>query len=111
MFGMGFMEIFLVLVVAVIALGPEKLPSAAVDIAKFFKKIKTGIDEAKSTIDQELQISTLKQEAQEIKESVKVDRLVNLELDNIIDIDDDILDTSSKPKDDTPKQKKKEYEA
>ena len=39
MFGMGFMEIFLVGIVAVIALGPEKLPSAMVDIAKFFKKL------------------------------------------------------------------------
>ena len=40
MFGMGFLEIFLVLIVAIIALGPEKLPTAAVEVVKFFKKFK-----------------------------------------------------------------------
>ena len=70
MFGMGFMEIFLVLIVAIIALGPEKLPSAAIDIAKFFKKFKRGIDEAKSTLDQELNITQMKQEADNLKSSI-----------------------------------------
>ena len=88
MFGMGFMEIFLVLVVAVIALGPEKLPTAAVDIAKFFKKLKGGIDDAKSTLDSELNISGLKDEADRIKESVNIDRLASLELEDIMDEDD-----------------------
>jgi len=84
MFGMGFMEIFLILVIAIIALGPEKLPSAAVDIAKFFKKIKGGIDEAKSTIDDELNLSSLKSEAQKIRSSVNIDRLASLEFEDTI---------------------------
>ncbi len=88
MFGMGFMEIFLVLIVAVIALGPEKLPTAAVDIAKFFKKIKGGIDDAKSTLDNELNISGLKDEADKIKASVNIDRLGSLDLDDILHDDD-----------------------
>ena len=70
MFGMGFMEIFLVLVVAIIALGPEKLPSAMVDIAKFFRKFKSGIEDAKSTLDNELNISEMKKEAEKFKASV-----------------------------------------
>lgn len=93
MFGMGFMEIFLVLVIAVIALGPEKLPTAAVDIAKFFKKMKNGIDDAKSTLDNELNIASLKDEADKIKSSVNIDRLASLELDDIL-------------KDDKPKKNK-----
>ena len=48
MFGMGFMEIFLIAIIAVIALGPEKLPTAMVEIAKFIKKFKTGLDDAKN---------------------------------------------------------------
>jgi len=95
MFGMGFMEIFLVLVVAVIALGPEKLPTAAVDMAKMFKKLKGGIDDAKSTLDSELNLSGLKDEADRIKSSVNIDRLASLELDDIMD-------------DEKPKKKKKE---
>ena len=90
MFGMGFMEIFLVLVVAVIALGPEKLPGAAVDIVKFFKKFKSSIDDAKSTIDNELNISEMKREADEFKSSVSnIKNITNLELNDITSITDD----------------------
>ncbi len=38
MFGMGFMEIILIAIVAIIALGPEKLPGTMVQIAKFINK-------------------------------------------------------------------------
>jgi len=99
MFGMGFMEIFLVLIVAVIALGPEKLPSAAVDIARFFKKFKNGLDDAKSTLDNELNISEMKREAEEFKSSVSnIKNITTLELDNISNITDEDTITPSKPK-------------
>ena len=107
MFGMGFMEIFLVLVVAVIALGPEKLPTAAVDIAKFFKKLKGGIDDAKSTLDNELNISGLRDEADRIKSSVNIDRLASLELDDIIEDKDK---DKYKAKDISKKKKEKNKE-
>ena len=100
MFGMGFMEIFLVLIVAVIALGPEKLPGAAVDIVKFFKKFKSSIDDAKSTLDNELNISEMKKEAEEFKSSVSnMKNITTLELDDLTNIEDDIQ---------PPKEKKKE---
>ncbi len=107
MFGMGFMEIFLILVVAVIALGPEKLPSAAVDIAKFFKKIKGGIDDAKSTLDSELNLSGLRDEANRIKSSVNIDRLSSLEFEHIMD-PDDIPTNRDKIKKEINSQPKKE---
>ena len=43
MFGMGFTEILLIVMVAIIALGPEKLPTTMVQIAKFINKIKTKL--------------------------------------------------------------------
>ena len=90
MFGMGFMEIFLVLIVAVMALGPEKLPSAAVDMVKFFKKFKSGIDEAKSTLDNELNISEMKNEANKFKASInEVKGITDLGLDDLTSIEDD----------------------
>ena len=67
MFGMGFTEILLIAVIAIIALGPEKLPGAMVDIAKFFRKFKSGIEDAKSTLDQELELQKLKDEADKYK--------------------------------------------
>lgn len=91
MFGMGFMEIFLILVVAIIALGPEKLPGAAVDIAKFFKKLKGGVEDAKATLDNELNISGLKEEAQNLKGQMDMDKLANLDIkDKVDDFVDDI---------------------
>jgi sec-independent protein translocase protein TatB len=59
MFGMGFMEILLIAIIAIIALGPDKLPTAMVQIAKFIKKLKSGLDDAKSTLDSELNISVV----------------------------------------------------
>ena len=63
MFGMGFTEILLIAVVAILFLGPDKLPDAMVTIAKFFKSAKKAIGEAKSAIDDEVKISELKEEA------------------------------------------------
>lgn len=64
MFGMGLGEILLVAVVAIIFLGPEKLPGAMVDIAKFFRQFKRGINEAKDTLEKEIQIDEMKKEAE-----------------------------------------------
>lgn len=106
MFGMGFMEIFLVLIVAVIALGPEKLPGAAVDIVKFFKKFKSSIDDAKSTLDNELNISEMKKEAEEFKSSVSnIKNITTLELDDITSITDDVEPPKKEKKESKPKSK------
>ena len=48
MFGMGFIEILMVAVVAILFLGPDKLPDAMVKVAKFMKSVKKAIGDAKS---------------------------------------------------------------
>ena len=63
MFGMGFMEILFIAIVAILFLGPEKLPGAMVDIAKFFKNMKNAVGEAKKALDEEVNIEELKREA------------------------------------------------
>lgn len=84
MFGMGFMEIFLVLIVAIIALGPEKLPGAAVEIVKFFRKFKSGIEDAKSTLDSEINLSEMKKEADEFRSSVSnIKNITSLEMQEL----------------------------
>ncbi len=106
MFGMGFMEILLIAIIAIIALGPEKLPSAMVDMAKMLKKLKGGIDDAKSTLDNELNISEMKSEADKLKAqlSYSTDSL-NSGLDSILgdEADDDDDDEEVKK----PKKKSK----
>ena len=104
MFGMGFMEIFLVLIVAIIALGPEKLPGAAVDIVKFFKKFKNSLDDAKSTLDSEINLSEMKKEAEEFKSSVSnIKNITTLEMQDITNLEE-TTPTKSEPKE-SPKEK------
>lgn len=70
MFGMGFTEILLVAVVAILFLGPDKLPDAMVKVAKFMKSVKKAIGDAKSSLDEELKISELKEEAMSYKKQL-----------------------------------------
>jgi len=67
MFGMGFTEILLIAIVAILFLGPDKLPDAMVSIAKFIKGAKKAIGDAKSAIDNEVNIADLKKEAMDYK--------------------------------------------
>ena len=89
MFGMGFMEIMLIAIIAVIALGPEKLPSAMVNMAKMFKKIKSGVDDAKSSLDNELNITKMKDEADKLKAQLSYSTgTLSSGLDNILNDDE-----------------------
>ena len=114
MFGMGFTEILLIAMVAIIALGPEKLPTTMVQIAKFINKIKNGLADAKTTLDNELNISELKAEAtkfktqiEETKTSLAVDSKIDLGLNDIMK-DNLTVDSSTETKkvEEEPKQEK-----
>ncbi|WP_300642496.1 Sec-independent protein translocase protein TatB [uncultured Helicobacter sp.] len=100
---MGFFEICMVLIVAVIFLGPEKLPKAMVDLAKFFKALKKTMDEAKSSLDEELKLQELKQEALEYKNTF-AKGLDSIKKDSGLDEFHSILD-------DTPSLKPEEKHA
>jgi sec-independent protein translocase protein TatB len=71
MFGMSFSEIMIIAIIAVLFLGPEKLPSAMVQIAKFFKTFKSGINEAKASFEQEMKLEELKEETQKYKKQIE----------------------------------------
>ena len=51
-------------------LGPDKLPDALINVAKFFKNVKKHLTEAKDTIDRELNIVEMKQEALQLKQNM-----------------------------------------
>jgi len=70
MFGLGFTEILLIAVVAVLFLGPEKLPDAMVQVAKFMKSVKKAISDAKSSLEEEMKIADLKEEALSYKKQL-----------------------------------------
>lgn len=59
MFGIGFQELLLILVVALIVLGPQRLPEVAKSLGKFYREIRGSIDEVKDSITKD--ISTIKE--------------------------------------------------
>ncbi|MEN8146477.1 MAG: Sec-independent protein translocase protein TatB [Campylobacterota bacterium] len=67
MFGMGFAEILIIGVIAILFLGPDKLPETMIQIAKFFKSVKTTVASAKSSIEEELHLDEIKKEANSYK--------------------------------------------
>lgn len=71
MFGMSFIEILIVAVVAVLFLGPDKLPSALVQVAKFFKSFKSSINEAKSSFEQEIKLQELREDSLKYKKQLE----------------------------------------
>ena len=70
MFGLGFTEILLIAVIAILFLGPDKLPDMMVSVAKFIKGAKKAIGEAKNAIDDEVKIAELKDQAMGYKEKL-----------------------------------------
>jgi sec-independent protein translocase protein TatB len=109
MFGMGFMEILLIAIIAVIALGPEKLPGAMVEMAKMFKKFKSGVDEAKSTFDSEINITEMRSEADKLKASLSYSQeFINTGINDIMNDDEKKVEVSSKEeKSEEPKKASK----
>lgn len=92
MFGIGFTELLLISIVAILFLGPDKLPQTMIEIAKFIKSVKKTIGEAKSSLDEEMKIADLKEEALNYKK--QLDDATN-ELRNFKNIDFDDLDDLS----------------
>ncbi|EAK0343737.1 Sec-independent protein translocase protein TatB [Helicobacter pylori] len=92
---MSFGEIIVILVVAILVLGPDKLPEAIVQIAKILKAIKHNIDDAKSSIEKEIRINDLKEEAKKYKDefsSTNENIRKKLSFEEFDDLKRDILD-------------------
>ncbi|MFA7069578.1 MAG: Sec-independent protein translocase protein TatB [Sulfurimonas sp.] len=61
---MGFSEIIVIAIIAIVFLGPDKLPEAMVKIAKLFKSAKSTINSVKSTFEAEMsEVKSIKDEA------------------------------------------------
>jgi len=93
MFGIGFTELLLISIIAILFLGPDKLPEAMIQIAKFIKSVKKTVDDAKSSLDEEMRIGDLKEEALNYKKQLdsatsELKSFKNIDFDDIVDHDD-----------------------
>jgi len=112
MFGMGFTEILLIAVMAIIFIGPDKLPSMMVDIAKFFRNVKSTVGSVKESLEEEVNMTDIKREALAYKEELlnatedinKVTDIPNNITAGLNTLNEEILDMDDTPK--APKAKK-----
>ncbi|MBD3794331.1 MAG: Sec-independent protein translocase subunit TatB [Epsilonproteobacteria bacterium] len=97
MFGLDFAEIILIAVVAVIFLGPDKLPNAMVKVARLIKMVKNGIASAKESLEAELKLSQIKEDIigekqqflsnfDDLKGFKNIDSMVKDELNSAVDV-------------------------
>ena len=100
MFGIGFTELLLISIVAILFLGPDKLPQAFVEVAKFIKGVKKTVGDAKSSLEEELNIAELKEEALGYKQKLDeaTDELKNFKNISFDDFDDIDYDSKTTPK-------------
>ncbi len=109
MFGMGFTEILLIAVIAIIFIGPDKLPKMMVDIAKMFRNVKNTIGTVKENLEEEINITDIQREALAYKEELlkatedvsKVTQIPNDISSGLTSLNNDIMNI-----DDTPQTSK-----
>ncbi|NOY66558.1 MAG: twin-arginine translocase subunit TatB [Gammaproteobacteria bacterium] len=76
MFDIGFQELMLVMVVALLVIGPERMPGVARKAGLWFGKARRFIGSVKDDIDREFASDELKRIIQEQKDSIGVHEII-----------------------------------
>ncbi len=74
-FDIGFFELCVIIIVALLVLGPERLPVAARALGRWFGKAQRAFTSVKNEINRELQLDELRQQLKEQQQ--KMDQLIN----------------------------------
>ncbi len=71
MFDIGFSELLVVAVVALIVIGPEKLPKTARTLGHLFGRLQRYVNDVKSDINREMELDELKRLQNEVKSAAQ----------------------------------------
>ena len=71
MFDIGFSEIVVIAVVALVVLGPERLPRAARTVGHLFGRLQRYVTDVKSDINREMELEDLRKLQQEVKSAAQ----------------------------------------
>ncbi len=86
MFGLGMPEILLILAIALIVIGPKKLPELAKTLGQAMGEFKRSVQDFKSSIDVETTLKNIETPASDLKNIIKE---VNKEKETIVEPGDD----------------------
>ena len=82
MFGIGMPELILILAVALIVLGPKKLPDLAKSLGRALREFKKATTELKESIDVDNELTGVKKAFDEMNDDIREAVDVNIDLDN-----------------------------
>lgn len=74
MFGIGMPELIVIAVIALIVIGPEKLPDLAKTLGRMFGEVKKATNEFKETIEVESKLTDVKKAFDDINEKEAIDK-------------------------------------
>ena len=111
LFGIGLPEVILIAVLAVIILGPERLPEVAVQLARALRFLRGYATDATSQLRQELgdltkEYEEMRKELHEFRHSVRKDvRSIGEEMGRVISDSQPIVEPAGEPPPAEPKDK------
>jgi sec-independent protein translocase protein TatB len=71
MFDIGFSELVLIAVVALVVLGPERLPKAARTMGHLFGRLQRYVNEVKADINREMELEELRKLQQQVQSAAR----------------------------------------
>lgn len=84
MFDVGFSELLVFGIIALLVLGPDKLPEAARFAAKYYSKFKRVISNVQNDIDRELRLSEFREQMNnEIKRIQEIEKNMQAQMDQL----------------------------
>lgn len=92
MLGLSWAEIFVIVIIAIIFIGPKELPEVLRTIGKFFAKIKEYSNELKEAFDSALEESEIKKTKQKMEEEIKYITDLEGKKQRVYDLDDFLPD-------------------
>jgi len=112
MFGIGMPELFLILAVALIVIGPKKLPDLAKSLGRAMGEFKKATHELKQSIDINSDLKDVKDEFEKTTHELKQSIDINSDLKDVKDKFEDMNDSIGEAVDDvsTPSNDKKKVD-
>ncbi|TDR20843.1 Sec-independent protein translocase protein TatB [Marinicella litoralis] len=98
MFDIGFSELLIIFVVALLVVGPERLPSVARKVGLYIGKMKRSFQSIKNEVEQELEIEAVKAQLKEnamLAEAKEVKEALSKTVEQVKQADDDTMSLTS----------------